>query len=418
MSRHDALAPLRQRDFGWYFASRVADTLGTMMSSVALAFAVLEVTDSATALGQVLAAHTVPLVALLLFGGVLADRLPRVVVLQGSNVLAAASMGVLALLVVTDVAELWMFLVLAAVNGAADAAGLPAMSGMVPQLVARDQLQPANALLSLARGALTVIGPTVSALLVASVGPGWSLALNAGAWLLSAALLLPVRVPGRQPSEQGSTMLSELREGWSVFTGTTWLWVVVLAFAVLNAIHSGLWFTLGPVVARDTIGIPGWGLVLSAESAGMLAMTLVLLRVRMRRPLLVGMLGCALFGLPLLALGLRPELVLLVATALLAGVGFETFGIGWNLALQENVEEAMLSRAYSYDALGSFAAMPVGQLLAGPLGDAFGARRVLVTGAAVYAVVALATLASRSVRRLDRTPLTPPGEPTAPPASG
>ena len=173
MTWRDSFSPLRNASFAWYFASRTTDTLGTMMAGVALAFAVLELTDSATALGQVLAAHTIPLVVFLLYGGVLADRFPRTLVLQSSNLLAAASQGTLAFLVITDRAELWMFLVLAAVNGTADAAGFPAMAGMVPQLVPRSELQPANALLSLTRGGLTVIGPSLSATLVVTVGPGW-----------------------------------------------------------------------------------------------------------------------------------------------------------------------------------------------------------------------------------------------------
>ena len=405
MTWRDAAAPLRNRTFAWYFASRFTDTLGSMMAGVALAFAVLELTDSATALGQVLAAHTVPLVVFMLYGGVLADRFPRTLVLQGSNLVAAASQGTLAFLVITGEAELWMFLVLAAVNGTADAAGFPAMAGMVPQLVPRSQLQPANALLSLTRGGLTIIGPSLSAALVVTVGPGWGLAANATTWLLSTLLLVKVDIPPKPPKAEETSTLQDLREGWSFFRTTTWLWVVVLAFAFLNAIHVGAWFTLGPARAKDTIGEQGWGFVLSAESAGLLLMTLVLLRVRLRRPLLLGMLGFSFFGVPLIALGARPELWLLVVLAFVAGAGIELFTMGWNLAMQENVDDDMLSRAYSYDALGSFVAMPVGQLLFGPLGDAYGLRTVLVWSGVASVVISLLTLASRSVRTMDRQPV-------------
>jgi MFS family permease len=414
MTWRESFAPLRNANFAWYYGSRFADTLGTMMTAVALAFAVLDITDSATALGQVLAAHTIPLVVFLLFGGVIADRFPRAVVLQASNLLAALTQGTLAFLVITGQAELWMVIVLAALNGMVDAVGFPAMSGMVPQLVPRDQLQPANALLSLSRGGLTVVGPTLSALLVVTVGAGWGLAANAFAWLVSAALLTPVKIPPRPPREEQSSTWQDLRAGWTLFAGTTWLWVVVLAFAVLNAIHAGAWFTLGPVVAKDTIGPQGWGFVLSAESIGLLLMTVVLLRVRIRRPLLVGMLGCSLMAVPLVVLGLNPNLLLLVLVTLVAGAGIEVFSMGWNLAMQENIEDDMLSRAYSYDALGSFVAMPVGQLLYGPLGDAFGYQDVLVWSGVVYACVALLALTSRSVRRLERQPVTLP---SAAPAS-
>lgn len=114
------------------------------------------------------------------------------------------------------------------------------------------------------------------------------------------------------------------------------------------------------------------------------------------------MLGCALLGVPLVLLGVRPELVVLAATAFLGGAGIGVFSLGWNLAMQENIEDRLLSRAYSYDALGSFVAIPAGQLVYGPLGDAFGLSDVLLWSGVVYAVVALAALGSRSVRTLDR----------------
>jgi len=402
MTWRDSFSPLRNRNFAWYYASRFTDTLGTMMAGVALAFAVLDITDSATALGQVLAAHTIPMVLFLLFGGVIADRFPRTLILQGSNLLAALTQGILAYLVISGQAELWMFLVLAALNGTVDAIGFPAMASMVPQLVARNQLQSANALLSLSRGGLTVVGPTIGALLVVTVGPGWGLAANAATWLVSAIVLIPVKIPPRAAKEEETGTLRDLREGWTFFIGTTWLWVVVLTFGFLNAIHTGAWFTLGPAVAKDTIGEQGWGFVLSAESFGLLVMTMILLRVKLRRPLLVGMLGCALMGIPMVVLGVNPNLFVLVAVTFVAGAGIEVFSMGWNLAMQENIDDQMLSRAYSYDALGSFVAMPIGQLAYGPLGAAFGYRDVLVWSGVAYVVIALLALTSRSVRTLDR----------------
>jgi hypothetical protein len=169
-------------------------------------------------------------------------------------------------------------------------------------------------------------------------------------------------------------------------------------------IHTGAWFTLGPAVAKGTIGEQGWGLVLSAESIGLVLMTVVLLRVRMRRPLLYGMLGCSLMSLPLIVLGVEPHLLVLIVCSFVAGAGVEVFGIAWNVAMQENIEDDMLSRAYSYDALGSFVAMPVGQLLYGPLGEAFGARDVLLWSGVAYAAIAFLTLTSRSVRTMERQP--------------
>ena len=402
-----AIAPLRNRNFAWYFASRFVNTLGNMMASIALAFAVLDITDSPAALGQVLAAHTVPMIALLLYGGVIADRFPRTLVLQFSNLASAVSQGAIAALVLTGEAEIWMLVVLSAVHGVVSGVGFPAMASVLPQLVERADLQPANALVSLTRNGMMVLGPTIGALLVVTVGSGWALAVDAATWLLAALLLLPVRLPARQPRAEAPDTLRELREGWSFFWATPWLWTVVVGFGVLNAIHTGAWFTLGPAVADETIGRQGWGYVLSAEAAGLLLTTVVLLRVRLERPLLLGMLGIALIAPPMLLLGVSPHLVGLVTAAFLAGAGTEVFGMGWNLAMQENIEDGMLSRAYSYDALGSFIAMPVGQLAWGPLAVAFGFQPVLVVSAIAYVGVVALVLCSRSVRELPRAPVTP-----------
>ncbi len=401
--RSDALAPLRERNFRWYAASRLVNMAGGTMASVALAFAVLEVSDSPSALGTVLAAISIPMVVFLLAGGVVADRFGRTLVIQASNVVAGLSQLAIAVLVLSGHARIWQLVVLAALIGTASALSFPALASVMPQLVPREQLQQANVLMSMMRGALTVIGPSVAGILVVTVGPGWALVVDGVSYLGAALLLLPVHIPRRERGTETPGMLAELREGWTVFRGTTWLWVVVASFAVLNAIHSGAITTLGPVLAKQSdIGERGWGLILSAEAIGLLLMTFVMIRVRLERPLLWGMLGVGLLGAPMLMLGLYPQTLAVMAVALLAGAGVEVFNLGWNLAMQENVPDEMLSRAYSYDALGSFVAIPVGQLLFGPLGAAFGIQRVILVGGIAYVGIALLTLASRSVRTLPR----------------
>jgi len=396
-----ALAPLRDPRFAWYYAARVVSTAGSAMAPVALTFAVLAITHSATALGLVLAARTVPMVLFILIGGVVSDRFSRTAVIRTANLLSGATQTVVAVLVITGSANLWTLVVIEALNGTVSAFTMPAMQSVVPQLVRREHLQPANALLSFSRSGLNIIGPTVAALLVASVGPGWALAADALSWLVAAALIGRVSLPS-MPRRGEANMLRELREGWTVFTGNTWLWVVVAGFGVMNAIHAGAWFTLGPSIAVDTFGARGWGLVLSAESVGLLVMTLVMLRVRLRRPLLSGMLGMLCFVGSLTVLGLAPHVATLMVASFVAGAGIEVFGIGWSVALQENIDGSVLSRAASYDALGSFVAIPLGQMLFGPLGSAFGARPVIVVGAVVYALTVLLVLSSRSVRDLRR----------------
>jgi MFS family permease len=404
VGERSAFAPMRVANFRWYFLSSFVNMTGSTMTSVALAFAVLEVSDSPTALGAVLAASSIPLVLFMLFGGVIADRLPRVLILRVGNLALAGTQGMAAALVITGKAELWMLIVLEALNGLTMALVFPAFAAIMPQLVPRGMLQPANVLQSMSRGALRVLGPSIAALLVVTVGPGWALAVDALTYLVASLLLLFVALPRPVRDAAGSSAFAELREGWSLFAGTTWLWVIVLAFGVLNAVHSGAFLTLGPVVAKDTIGEQGWGYILSAESLGLLAMMAVMMRRRLERPLFFGMLGIATAGVPIVLLGTAPGLLPLVVFAFVAGAGIELFSLGWLLAMQENIEERMLSRAFSYDALGSFVAMPIGQLAYGPLALAFGYTDVLVISGVVYTGICLLTLMSGSVRNLQRAP--------------
>ena len=400
-----SLAPLRHRNFRWYFTASTVNLVGTTMSGVALAFAVLSISSSPRALGFVLAASTAPTVLFLLFGGVVADRLPLTLVLRVGMLLTGLTQGASALLVITGTAQIWMLVCLEALNGTVLALTFPALASIMPQLVPRDLLQQANVLQSMSRGALRVIGPTLSAVIVVGAGPGWALGVDAVTWLAASAILLLVRLPPRPPREDRASTLDELREGWDYFRSTTWLWVVVLGFGCLNAIQSGAWFTLGPGRAKATIGEQGWGLVLSAESIGLLAITVVMLKRRLERPLWSGMIGISLLGVPIFVLGLQPHLGLMLVVTFLAGAGTELFSLGWTLSMQEHVPEDMLSRAYSYDALGSFVAIPVGQLAFGPLGVAFGSAGVLMASGASYVVICLLVLLSRSVRDLRRVPV-------------
>ena len=269
----------------------------------------------------------------------------------------------------------------------------------------RDLLQQANVLQSAVRGGLRIIGPTIAALLVVSVGPGWALAVDAATWLAAGLVMLKVKVPAREPDSDPSSTWTELREGWTFFPHHDLALVVVAAFALLNGIHAGAWLTLGPVIAKGTIGERGWGYVLSAESIGLLLTTAIMLRRRLERPLLIGMVSISTVGLPLVLLGADPKLVPLLIAALIAGAGIELFSLGWNLAMQEHIDERMLARAFSYDAVGSMAAVPVGQLAFGSLAVVFGNRDLLVVSGIAYAVIACLTLLSRSVRDLRRVPV-------------
>src|SRR5205807_5911917 len=125
-----------------------------------------------------------------------------------------------------------------------------------------------------------------------------------------------------------------------------------------NAVLVGGVNVLGPVVADGSFGRTVWGLVLATQTVGMVAGAFLAMRLRVRRLLLVGVACCAPTGLLLVSLALAPVAAVLIAAAFLTGLGIEQFGIAWETSLQEHIPADRLARVYSYDALGSFVAIP------------------------------------------------------------
>jgi MFS family permease len=396
------LAPLRHAPYRYFLGHRFAAMLANAMAPIALAFAVLDLEHSPSALGTVLAARSIPMIVLMLYGGVIADRFPRHVVLVVANAAGFLSQGLAATLMLTGNADIWSLAAIEAVNGAAAAFTLPAMVGLVPHLVPSGQLQQANALNGLARNVTTIGGASIGGAVVGFAGPGWGLASASLLLGLAGLLVSRVAVPPIPASERQS-VIRELREGWHEFVSHRWLWLVVLAFGGLLAILEAVWFTLGPVVADETFGRMAWGLILASNSVGVVVGLTVQLRLRTRRLLLAGMIGIAIEAPMLFVLGVHPSAVPLAVAAFVAGIGSSLFAIGWETSLQQHIPHDKLSRVAAYDALGSFVAMPIGQLAAGPLAAVFGVREVIMVGAVAYAAIAVATLLDRSVRTLRRT---------------
>lgn len=394
--------PLREREFRLLFAGRTISMLGSAMAPVALAFAVLDLTGSTTKLGIVLTARQVPTVLFLLVGGVWSDRLPRHHVMVSSNLVSGASQATAAVLLLTGHAELWQLALLAAVNGTASAFFFPASTGIVPQTVPSELLQRANATLRLALNATNITGAALGGLIVGIAGPGTAIAIDAGSYALAALCIGAMTLPAGLRLE-GSTILHELRVGWRDFWSRTWLWAIVLQFAIVLAVETGSLNVLGPAVAKRHLGGAGaWGGVLAAESVGLILTGTVMLRWQPRKLLRTATYGVFPLALPLLALAWPAPLPVVVASAFLAGVGIEVFGVLWDTAMQQEIPGDRLSRLSAYDALGSFILMPVGLAVAGPVASVIGNRAAFLGAATVIVVTTSVVLASHDVRTLER----------------
>ncbi len=393
---------MRERGFRWFFIARAITLVAGSMSPIAIAFGVLQVSNDPLALSVVMTATTLSNICFLLLGGVVADRLPRALVLQSCYAVNVVTLTALAVLLFTGTATVGLIAAIGAISGASLAFTLPAMQGIIPQLVGAAQLQQATAMLSFVRAATTIGGPVIAGLLVATAGPAWAFVVEAVGIAVAIPVLAMVRLPA--PARGSSTMLGDLVSGWHEFRTRTWLWVIVAAFAVLNAIHAGVWGVAGPYIAKNdpAFGVAGWGWVLGAEAAGTLVMTLVLMRVPITRPLRHGMIGITALAIPIAMIGLDPVVIPLAIAAFVGGAGLEVFATGWNLALFENIPGDALSRVSSYDMLGSYIATPIGTMVFGWLLVHADLTATLVWSAAIFAVVSLSTLLVPAVRSMAR----------------
>ncbi len=397
------LGPLRERDFRLLFIGQTTSRLGSAMAPVALAFAILNTLHgSATDIGIVLAIRQVVVVVLILFGGVWADRLPRHHVMVASNVVSGASQAVVATLLLTSHAQLWELALLAAVNGGSSAFFFPASTGIVPQTVPVTMLQQANATLRLAINSTNITGAALGGIVVAATSPGVAIAVDAASYFLAAIAIGLMHLPASLRME-GSSVLHELREGWRDFWSRPWLWAIVIQFGLVNAAVAGTEAVLGPQVAREHLGGPaGWGIVLAAQSIGLVSCGVLMLRWRPRRILRVATYGAFSLALILIALAIPAPLPVVVAAAFLTGFGVEIFGVLWDTAVMQEIPQEKLSRVSSYDALGSWVLMPLGFIVAGPLAAAIGTRATFFAAAALTIGATALVLLSRDVRTLER----------------
>ncbi|MEU5713344.1 MFS transporter [Streptomyces flaveolus] len=401
---------LRNAGFVRLVLARIVSVLGNGFARVALAFAVLSLPGATPAeLSLVVACQAVPQLALVLVGGVIADRVSRSGLMAVSDVLGALSYGGLAAMVLSGHAPLAGLCALAVTAGVATALFSPAMDGVIPQLVPADVLQRANGLLRVGTNTSLLLGLALSGVTVAWVGAGWALALNGLSFIVSAALTSSLRLVRRpRKSHSGWT---DLRQGWREFTSHQWLWVVVVQYSIVVAAMNAGAGVLGPLATRAHFGgARAWSLVVAAQALGSVAGAGAAARTRVGRPILAAVLFTLPTAAPLALLGAGAPLWGVAAGAFAAGVSLDFFGVLWATTMQREVPEETLSRVSSYDWFGSLALAPLGLALAGPAADAFGTDRMLLVCAGLIVTATLAALLSPGVRSL-RTPTPDPPPP-------
>lgn len=383
---------LSHRDFRNLWIGQAVSSLGDRLIIVALALYVTDI-GTPTDVGIVLAAHMTPFIALLLIGGVWADRLPRHRVMVATDLIRFALHVLLAVLIFTGDVPIWQIAVIEALFGAAMAFFRPAYTGLLPQTVPEADIQAAQALTGITNTVSQFAGPAVATGLVLGLGAGWAFALDALTFLVSAAFLLRVTPRPRGEVLPRTSMLRELGDGWRAVRERDWVLAIVAAASLVVLLVVGPLTTLGPAAADALHGqaaIYGW--LMAAFGAGTLVGSVVAVRWRPEHPLRTSQALMVLYSGAVAIFALGAPLALALAAFVVGGFAIGVFMVFWETALAEHIPPHLLSRVGSFDWLGSMALVPVAYLVAGPLGESLGASEVLLAGALAGTLVELCVL--------------------------
>lgn len=396
----DGLALLKKPNVNRMFLAYLVSYTGTAMAPIAMAFGVLDLTGSTSDAAIVIAAPTLASIVVLLVGGVVADRTSRQKVIYSADSLAMASQFVLAWLFISGEATVPLLTLFMLINGIAIAFFAPASTGFIIQLVDKEDLQAANALMGTARNGAVAGGAALGGILVATIGAGYTLLIDAISFGVSALLVFSLK-PGIQQAVDSASLLEDLKLGWREFTSHTWLWVIVLQFSLVVAAVEAVFGLIGPAVTREMMGgSVDWGFIAAGFGIGTLAGGIIAMRLHPRYPMRFATFCVFFFCGVQLTLSVPLSVWLVMTAAIIAGMSGQIFSVLWYTTLQKKVPGNMLSRVSAYDHLGSIALAPLGIVVGGYLFEALGYRTTLLIAALTVIIPTLLTLCVRDVRMM------------------
>jgi MFS family permease len=385
---------LTHRPFAALLAGQTLSRLGDALYLLAVSWWLVEHTGSPAAVGRLYTLAMVPTALLLLVGGVVVDRWPKLRIMLISDVLCGGIVAVVTWLACTARLEVWHLYVASVGFGIAEAFFMPAYRSLVPVIVPAPQLGSANALTSISSQIGRIGGPPLAAVIVAWGGAGLAFGVNAASFMIAALCVWAVlRWTARVATEGGgssegtgtvaevapqASLWGELAAGWRVVTERPWLWLATLNSALGNITLAGPYCVALPFLVSDVVQL-GW--LYAAFPIGYFVAALVGGRYERlpHRWLALG-LGPLLAGLGMLVIGLPIGMGWKLLAACINGAALEWCGLAWTSLLQEHVPQDKLGRVTSIDEFGSLALVPVGYTLAGWSTETYGAAPTCVVG--------------------------------------
>lgn len=381
--------------------SRFISNVGNGVSPIALAYGVLSLPDATGKdLSIVMAARFVPLLAFMLFGGVIADRFQRNRLVGGSDMIGSFLAAISAISLIAGFSSTWLLALMGGLFGILNAIWWPAMSGVLPEILPKEKLQEGNAVIGLLTNFGYIIGTLGGGILVSSVGAGWGLLVDAVSFFIAGVIVWFLPIAGRI-KEKSPGIIHDLVVGWREFISRSWVIAMVISFALINMAFESMLSVLGPLNFSDPVTGPRqWSYNLAGLSIGMLLGGIWALKVKIGRPLYLAMVLIALSAVWDYALAFDFPMFFSVLAAVFSGISLEIFMVTWNTSLQSHVPEESYSRVSSYDTLGSFGIAPLGIVIAGPLAMHFGVNTILFITGTTTLIASIASLLVPSVRNL------------------
>lgn len=381
--------------------ARFISNLGNGLSPVALAYGVLSIpgTDGKD-LSFVMAARFIPMVALMLLGGVVGDRYKRNRVVGGVDIIGSIFVAISAISFLGHFPSVWLLAFMGAIFGVLNALWWPAMTGVLPEILPKNKLKDGNAVVALSSNIGFVLGALLGGTLVTLYGSGWALLIDAVSFLVAGILVWNLDLPP-MPVRENNSVLHDLRIGWREFIARPWVIAIVCSFAVINMCFEAIWQVLGPLAYnQDENGPRNWSFNLAAVTTGMIFGSVIALKIKLKRPLVSSMLLIALSSVWNFSIASSQPLLLVMACGFISGLAIDIFMVQWNTAMQTHIPEESFSRVAAYDAFGSFGIAPIGVAFAGPAAAYFGITTTLWVTGILTVLAALASLSVKSLRTL------------------
>ncbi|CAB5060274.1 unannotated protein [freshwater metagenome] len=385
-------------------SARLISNFGNGFMPIALSFGILALPGgSASDVSLVLGVQLAPTIAFMVFGGVAGDRFKRNQIVGGSDIIGCLFVFLSAASFIFGFTTIALLCFTGFFFGVLNAFWWPAFSGMLPEILPKEQLQKGNAVNGLLSNFGYVAGSLVAGILVATFGAGWAILIDGISFLIAGILvwtinLNPITAEG---NDKPPAMWRELREGWHEFISRKWVVVVVIVFSFINLAYEATLGVLGPIATKEHNGGPKeWSWVIAAITLGMIVGGVLALKIHMSRPLLVGILPEIFVGFWIFIIGVPNQLVATLLLAFATGISIEIFYVAWSTSMQQHIPSESYSRVISYDALGSYALAPIGLVVIGPIIEAIGVAQTSRLLAIMTVIAVITPLAFREVRNL------------------